>query len=161
MLRLDSSIVWHRAGLESAWILLTDQPAVLPAAPICSCFSTFASLPPCRPHTAHSSLNRSPLAGPLGFNAVKDTQDGYQFVYPFGWQEVQVEGQDVVYKDIIEPLESVSVTVEKTDKQKVSEFGSPEEVRGQLQLCYDYKQQVNSAADCLESVSIIVLCWQP
>ena len=82
-------------------------------------------------------------------------------MYPFGWQEVQVEGQDVVYKDIIEPLESVSVTVEKTDKQKVSEFGSPEEVRGQLQLCYDYKQLVNSAAACLESVSIIVLCWQP
>ena len=51
-------------------------------------------------------------------------------MYPFGWQEVQVEGQDVVYKDIIEPLESVSVTVEKTDKQNVSEFGSPEEVRG-------------------------------
>lgn len=122
-----------------------------------------APLPVCRPAdlTAHSSLNRSPLAGPLGFNAVKDTQDGYQFVYPFGWQEVQVEGQDVVYKDIIEPLESVSVTVEKTDKQKVSEFGSPEEVRGQLQLCYDYKQLVNSAAACLESVSIIVLCWQP
>lgn len=82
-------------------------------------------------------------------------------MYPFGWQEVQVEGQDVVYKDIIEPLESVSVTVEKTDKQKVSEFGSPEEVRGQLQLCYDYKQRVNSAADCLESVSTIVLCCQP
>ena len=55
-------------------------------------------------------------------------------MYPFGWQEVQVEGQDVVYKDIIEPLESVSVTVEKTDKQNVSEFGSPEEVRALLQL---------------------------
>ena len=41
----------------------------------------------------------------------KDTQDGYQFLYPFGWQEIGVEGQDVVYKDVIEPLESVSVNM--------------------------------------------------
>lgn len=66
--------------------------------------------------------------GPKGFNAVKDAQDGYQFVYPFGWQEISVDGQDVVYKDIIEPLESVSVTIEKTDKQDISEYGSPLEV---------------------------------
>ena len=97
-----------------------------------SCWQPLSSvpLPDCCPAdlSTRSSLSIL-LAGPLGFNAVKDTQDGYQFVYPFGWQEVQVEGQDVVYKDIIEPLESVSVTVEKTDKQNVSDFGSPEEVR--------------------------------
>lgn len=40
--------------------------------------------------------------------AVKDTQDGYGFLYPFGWQEIAVDGQDVVFKDVIEPLESVS-----------------------------------------------------
>ena len=64
-----------------------------------------------------------------------------------------MEGQDVVYKDIIEPLESVSVTVEKTDKQNVSEFGSPEEVRALLQLWCDSNQQVTGAADSMESVS--------
>ena len=64
-----------------------------------------------------------------------------------------MEGQDVVYKDIIEPLESVSVTVEKTDKQNVSEFGSPEEVRGLRQLRRDGKQPVTGAADCIGSVS--------
>lgn len=67
-------------------------------------------------------------AGPAGFNAAKDTQDGYQFVYPFGWQEVSVDGQDVVYKDIIEPLESASVSITKTDKASVTEFGNPLEV---------------------------------
>lgn len=67
-------------------------------------------------------------AGPSGYNAAKDTQDSYQFIYPFGWQEVSVQGTDVVYKDIIEPLESASVTISKTDKQSVDEFGSPLEV---------------------------------
>ncbi|KAA6423017.1 MAG: OEE2 of thylakoid lumen [Trebouxia sp. A1-2] len=70
--------------------------------------------------------------GPPGFNAAKDTQDSYQFVYPFGWQEVSVDGTDVVYKDIIEPLESASVTISKTDKASVTEFGNPLEVAQQL-----------------------------
>lgn len=65
---------------------------------------------------------------------MKDSQDGYSFVYPFGWQEVAVKGQDVVYKDVIEPLESVSVSITKTDKANVSEFGSPAEVRTMWRL---------------------------
>ncbi len=73
---------------------------------------------------------------------MKDPQDGYSFVYPFGWQEVAVKGQDVVYKDVIEPLESVSVSITQTDKADVTEFGSPAEVRivscGHLNLCADY-----------------------
>lgn len=32
-------------------------------------------------------------AVPKGFVAVKDSQDGYAFLYPFGWQEVSVDGQ--------------------------------------------------------------------
>lgn len=67
-------------------------------------------------------------AGPPGFNAAKDTQDSYQFIYPFGWQEVSVDGTDVVYKDIIEPLESASVTISKTDKTNIADFGNPLEV---------------------------------
>ncbi len=75
-------------------------------------------------------------AGPPGFNAAKDTQDSYQFIYPFGWQEVSVDGTDVVYKDIIEPLESASVTISKTDKTNIADFGNPLEVDCALaQLC--------------------------
>lgn len=66
--------------------------------------------------------------GPGGFNPVKDAQDGYSFLYPFGWQEVSVRGQDVVYKDIIEPLESVSVSLTPTDKASITEFGDLAEV---------------------------------
>jgi len=61
--------------------------------------------------------------GPKGFVPVRDPQDGYSFLYPFGWQEVQIDGQDVVYKDVIEPLESVSVGMIPTDKKDVGEFG--------------------------------------
>ncbi len=60
---------------------------------------------------------------------MKDAQDGYSFVYLFGWQEVAVKGQDVVYKDVIEPLESVSVSITKTDKDKVSDYGPAAEAR--------------------------------
>jgi len=43
-----------------------------------------------------------------------------------------VDGQDVVYKDIIEPLESVSVSITSTDKATVDDFGPPEEVAATL-----------------------------
>jgi len=37
------------------------------------------------------------FAGPAlalsGMNAVKDTREGYEFLYPVGWQELQVDGQ--------------------------------------------------------------------
>ncbi|GAB2298106.1 phycocyanin alpha-subunit phycocyanobilin lyase [Dionaea muscipula] len=63
-----------------------------------------------------------------GFLPVTDKKDGYSFIYPFGWQEVVIEGQDKVFKDVIEPLESVSVNMFPTSKQDIREFGSPQEV---------------------------------
>ena len=39
-----------------------------------------------------------------------------------------MKGQDVVYKDVIEPLESVSVSLTSTDKKDITEYGSPLEV---------------------------------
>ncbi|GFH12203.1 chloroplast oxygen-evolving complex/thylakoid lumenal 25.6kDa protein, partial [Haematococcus lacustris] len=65
---------------------------------------------------------------PKGFNPFEDLNDGYKFLYPFGWQEVAVTGADVVFKDIVEPLESVSVTLTKTEKQDITEFGEIDEV---------------------------------
>uniref|UniRef100_A0A0F7GX99 PsbP-like protein 1 n=1 Tax=Goodyera fumata TaxID=1390594 RepID=A0A0F7GX99_9ASPA len=63
-----------------------------------------------------------------GFQFVSDKKDGYSFLYPFGWQEVVVQGQDKVFKDVIEPLESVSINLVPTIKQDVRELGSPQEV---------------------------------
>eukprot|EP00195_Chlamydomonas_chlamydogama_P000819 CAMPEP_0202920016 /NCGR_PEP_ID=MMETSP1392-20130828/76635_1 /ASSEMBLY_ACC=CAM_ASM_000868 /TAXON_ID=225041 /ORGANISM="Chlamydomonas chlamydogama, Strain SAG 11-48b" /LENGTH=227 /DNA_ID=CAMNT_0049613493 /DNA_START=47 /DNA_END=730 /DNA_ORIENTATION=+ len=65
---------------------------------------------------------------PKGFNPVEDLNDGYKFLYPFGWQEVAVKGTDVVYKDVVEPLESVSVTLAGTDKKDITDFGPVAEV---------------------------------
>jgi photosystem II oxygen-evolving enhancer protein 2 len=69
-----------------------------------------------------------PFAAPKGFNPYEDRSDGYKFLYPFGWQEVAVKGTDIVFKDIVEPLESVSVTLTKTDKKDITEFGEIQEV---------------------------------
>lgn len=65
---------------------------------------------------------------PSGYQVVLDKFDNYQFLYPFGWQEVSVKGQDIVYKDVIEPLESVAVNIIDTNKSDVHELGSAEEV---------------------------------
>ena len=66
---------------------------------------------------------------PRGFNPVQDLTDNYQFLYPFGWQEVAVTGADVVYKDVVEPLESISVTMTPTDRKDIEEFGDIQEVK--------------------------------
>ncbi|KAH7677998.1 photosystem II oxygen-evolving enhancer protein 2 [Dioscorea alata] len=63
-----------------------------------------------------------------GFLAVTDRKDGYSFLYPFGWQEVVIQGQDKVFKDVIEPLESVSVNTVATSKGDIRDLGSPQEV---------------------------------
>lgn len=65
---------------------------------------------------------------PSGFNIEQDKTDGYKFIYPNGWQAVSVTNEDVVYKDIIEPLESVSVTLAPTEKKSIKEYGDLNEV---------------------------------
>lgn len=83
---------------------------------------------------AASAFLAASTAGPMeaqakgGFEVVKDPQDGYQFAFPFGWQEVSVSGQDTVYKDVIEPLESASVSYIPTDKKSIAEYGDVKEV---------------------------------
>ncbi|MEL6130604.1 MAG: photosystem II reaction center PsbP [Cyanobacteria bacterium J06627_3] len=55
---------------------------------------------------------------------------GYQFSYPTGWIEVNVsEGPDVVFHDIINPTENVSVVVSPVAEGKtLEELGGPTEV---------------------------------
>lgn len=74
------------------------------------------------------------LAGniPSGFSAISDGNKNYAFLIPFGWQEVSVAGTACVYKDVIEPLESVSLTILPTKTEKLADLGSPETVAKQL-----------------------------
>jgi len=72
----------------------------------------------------------SPVGGAAmaaDFAVVTDAKKGYVFAYPFGWQEVQVDGQEAVYKDVIESLESLSLTVTSTEKKSIDDFGTPVE----------------------------------
>jgi photosystem II oxygen-evolving enhancer protein 2 len=57
-------------------------------------------------------------------------------------QEVVVQGQDKVFKDVIEPLESVSVNLIPTVKQDIRELGSPQEVSSQF-LSFSYKINIH------------------
>nr|CAD1828740.1 unnamed protein product [Ananas comosus var. bracteatus] len=75
-----------------------------------------------------SRVNSASSEAKKGFNAVSDKKDGYSFLYPFGWQEVVIRGQDKVFKDVIEPLESVSVNMVATTKQDIRDLGNPQEV---------------------------------
>ncbi|XP_020157300.1 uncharacterized protein [Aegilops tauschii subsp. strangulata] len=60
------------------------------------------------------------------FMPVIDKKAGYSFVYPFGWQEVSVQGQDKVYKDLIEPLESVSINMTPATKEDILDLSPPD-----------------------------------
>ncbi|XP_027123153.1 psbP-like protein 1, chloroplastic [Coffea eugenioides] len=77
---------------------------------------------PCKTSTSFAAETKK------GFISVTDKKDGYSFLYPFGWQEVVIEGQDKVFKDVIEPLESVSINMIPTGKQDIRDLGSPQEV---------------------------------
>ncbi|XP_044359113.1 psbP-like protein 1, chloroplastic [Triticum aestivum] len=57
---------------------------------------------------------------------VIDRKAGYSFVCPFGWQEVSVQGQDKVYEDVIEPLESVSINMTPATKEDIRNLSPPD-----------------------------------
>ena len=63
-----------------------------------------------------------------GFNVVKESREGYQFIYPVGWQEISVDGQTKVYKDIIEPLESISLNIYPAERESLKDIGTAQEV---------------------------------
>ncbi|GAB1538226.1 photosystem II reaction center PsbP [Scytonema sp. NUACC21] len=76
------------------------------------------------------SLSHSGVAAAAGLKSYVDTTDGYQFSYPNGWVQVKVaNGPDVVFHDIIEPTENVSVVVSPVpDGKTLKELGTPGEV---------------------------------
>jgi photosystem II oxygen-evolving enhancer protein 2 len=75
-------------------------------------------------------LSNISAATAAGLNDFVDTTDGYQFSYPNGWVQVKVSnGPDVVFHDIIEPSENVSVVISPVPGGKsLAELGTPGEV---------------------------------
>ncbi|MBG1244751.1 photosystem II reaction center PsbP [Nostoc sp. NZL] len=76
------------------------------------------------------SLSNSDVAAGAGLKSFVDTNDGYQFLYPNGWLQVKVaNGPDVVFHDLIEVSENVSVVISPVPEGKtLSELGTPTEV---------------------------------
>lgn len=68
-----------------------------------------------------------------GLQSYVDTGDGYEFLYPNGWIPVDVkqasDGVDVVFRDLIERSENLSVIISDVDKtQDLETLGTPTEV---------------------------------
>ncbi|MBE9115063.1 photosystem II reaction center PsbP family protein [Lusitaniella coriacea LEGE 07157] len=68
-----------------------------------------------------------------GLKQYVDSLDGYKFLYPNGWAAVEVqdasEGVDIVFRDIIERSENLSVIISDVPKGKTLEsLGTPSEV---------------------------------
>lgn len=76
------------------------------------------------------SLSNSDVAAAAGLKSFIDSSDGYQFLYPNGWLQVKVaNGPDVVFHDLIEVSENVSVVISPVPEGKtLSELGTPTEV---------------------------------
>ncbi len=76
------------------------------------------------------SFSYSDVAVAAGLKNFADTADGYEFGYPTGWVQVQVKnGPNVVFHDIIEPSENISVIVSPVpDGKTLSQLGTPGEV---------------------------------
>lgn len=65
-----------------------------------------------------------------GLKSFVDTTDGYEFFYPNGWLPVKVSnGPDVVFHDLIEATENVSVVISPVPEGKtLAEMGTPSDV---------------------------------
>jgi photosystem II oxygen-evolving enhancer protein 2 len=69
-----------------------------------------------------------------GLKSYVDSYDGYEFVYPNGWIPVEVSGgPDIVFRDLIEETENVSVMISDVpDRKSLQELGTPSEVGQRL-----------------------------
>ena len=76
------------------------------------------------------SLSNPGIAAAAGLKSFVDTTDGYQFLYPNGWLQVRVaNGPDVVFHDLIEISENVSVVISPVREGKtLQQLGTPSEV---------------------------------
>jgi photosystem II oxygen-evolving enhancer protein 2 len=65
-----------------------------------------------------------------GLKPYVNSYKGYEFLYPNGWVEVPVKnGPDVVFKDLIESSENVSVVISAIpENQKLQDIGDPSTV---------------------------------
>ncbi|MEM7554935.1 MAG: photosystem II reaction center PsbP [Cyanobacteria bacterium P01_A01_bin.84] len=76
------------------------------------------------------SFSNIGIANASALNSFVNTTDGYEFLYPNGWVQVKVRnGPNVVFHDIIENSENISVVISPLPSDKtLPELGTPSEV---------------------------------
>lgn len=89
-----------------------------------------------------------------GLQSYIDAADGYQFLHPSGWMQVDIKGAakgiDVVFRDLIERTENLSVTIsEVPDNKTLADLGGASEVG------YRFLKQLNSDASLNRKVELI------
>jgi len=82
---------------------------------------------------------QSCVGGGTAFQSYADQYEGYEFVYPTGWVEVQVPGSaDVVFHDIVNETENVSVVISDVPEGKTLEdLGTPTDVGYKLSKSFN------------------------
>ena len=76
------------------------------------------------------SLSNPGVAAAAGLKNFVNTDNGYEFSYPNGWVQVKVaNGPDVVFHDLIEISENVSVVISPVPEgETLAQLGTPTEV---------------------------------
>ena len=74
-------------------------------------------------------INVAPVQA-AGLQGYIDTADGYKFLYPNGWVAVKTtKGADIIFHDLIESSENISVVISQVDKdKKLSDIGTAADV---------------------------------
>jgi photosystem II oxygen-evolving enhancer protein 2 len=69
-----------------------------------------------------------------GLQGYIDTGDSYKFLYPNGWVAVKTtKGADIIFHDLIESSENISVVISQVDKdKKLSDLGTATDVGNKL-----------------------------
>ena len=77
---------------------------------------------------------QSCVSATAGLKSYVDSYDGYQFLYPNGWVNVNVpNGPDVVFHDFVEPSENASVVISDVPEGKtLADLGTPSDVGQRL-----------------------------
>lgn len=91
------------------------------------------------------------IPGGTGLQSYADSYDGYEFLYPTGWVKVQVSnGPDVVYRDLINDTENVSVVISPVPEgESLEDLGTPTEVG------YKLAKSISTLAENQRKVDLI------
>ncbi|KKI99684.1 photosystem II reaction center PsbP [Prochlorothrix hollandica] len=99
-----------------------------------------------------TACNITPTAGLQPFINVLG---GYKFLYPTGWVQVQVSGgPDVVFRDLINPTENVSVVIQPVSSDRtLADLGTPGEVGYALQQTAIAPPDTGRSAELVDAYS--------